>query len=142
MGHRGRKGRDFNEWLQDFILYQKNGYVPNEFQTPEGRCLGEWYTKVKSGRHKITEEQRAILTAHHFDWQYHKIRRPFEAWFQDFLKYNQNGLVSMNFVTPEGNKLGIWVSNVRQGKIKLTEEQKDCLNQHGFCWNARKKQRK
>jgi hypothetical protein len=41
--------------------------------------------------------------------------------------------------------LAIWVMNVRQGKIKLNEEQKQILNAMGFAWdiaeiNASKRQ--
>ena len=51
-------------------------------------------------------------------------RRTFEEWFEDFIRYNENGSVPFKYISSEGYALGQWVNNIRAGRYKLTEEQK------------------
>ncbi len=134
--------RTFEEWYKDFLKYNQNGSVPWRFITPEGNRLGHWVNKVRSGRAKLTSEQKEKLSQAGFRWE--KIRKPrkFEEWYEDFLKYNQNGYVPFDFITPEGNKLGQWVQSIRSGGTKHTCAQEQMLNDVNFIWAMQRKHRK
>ena len=79
-----------------------------------------------------------MLNDVNFIWVMQRNSRKFEEWYEDFLKYNQNGSVPVKFITPEGKKLGIWVNNVRSGDIRLTADQKQLLKDANFVWALRK----
>ena len=128
------KQRTFDEWFVDFVRYNKGGNVERKFVTPEGHRLGSWVNCIRSGNIKVMEEQKKRLTESGFIWKVKSSHRKFEEWFADFMRYNEGGHVSTSYVTPEGYALGNWVSNVRKGSIKLTEEQKNRLTEAGFKW--------
>lgn len=132
-----RKTRKFEEWYEDFLKYNQNGYVPFDFITPEGNKLGQWVQSIRSGGIKLTCEQKQMLNDVNFIWVIQRNIRKFEEWYEDFLKYNQNGSVPVKFITPEGKKLGIWVNNVRSGGIRLTDDQKQLLNDANFVWSVK-----
>ena len=132
------KYRKFEEWFWDFLKYNQNGYVPFDFITPEGNKLGQWVQNIRSGGIKLTCAQEQMLNDVNFIWTMHRKYRKFEEWFWDFLKYNQDGYVPCDFITPEGNKLGNWVNNIRAGRIKLVDEQRQLLNDANFIWSLKK----
>lgn len=130
--------RTFDEWLQDFILYNKNGNVTYTFVTPEGHRLGNWVANVRIKKFQLTEEQIAVLNQHHFVWRIQIVERSFEEWFNDYLLYHDHGKVHKSFKTPEGYSLGLWVENIRYGKTKITEAQRELLTQNEFRWKKPK----
>ena len=132
-----KSGRTFDEWFADFVSYNKNGDVQQTYVTPEGNRLGNWVKKIRKGEYEVTEEQRKRLIEAGFVWEV-KSRRTFDEWFADFVRYNENGNVKTTYVTPEGNRLGSWVNNVRAGTIKLTDEQRKRMNDVGFVWQAKR----
>ena len=127
--------RTFDEWLTDFVRYNKNGNVKITYVTPEGYALGRWVIRIRAGLLKITEEQKKRLNEVGFNWKA-EVGRTFEDWLVDFIRYNHNGNVAANYVTPEGNKLGQWIHNIRAGKYKLTESQKRLMTEVGFRWKG------
>ena len=130
--------RTFEEWYKDFLKYNQNGSVTARFITSEGNKLGQWVRSVRAGCIKLTCEQKQMLNDVNFIWVMQRNSRKFEEWYEDFLKYNQNGSVPVKFITPEGKKLGIWVNNVRSGDIRLTDDQKQLLKDANFVWALRK----
>ena len=137
-----RKNRKFEEWYEDFLKYNQNGSVPVKFITPEGNKLGKWANNIRAGHIRLTDYQKQLLNDANFAWAMQRKPCKFEEWYEDFLKYNKNGSVPCNFTTPEGNKLGYWVNNVRSGCVKLTSEQKEKLSLAGFRWEKMRKPRK
>ena len=131
------KKRTFDEWFADFVRYNENGNVKDTYVTPEGNRLGLWARGIRQGKYRVTEEQRKRLIEAGFVWEV-KSRRTFDEWFADFVRYNENGNVKTTYVTPEGNRLGSWVNNVRAGTIKLTDEQRKRMNDVGFVWQAKR----
>ena len=134
--------RTFEEWYKDFLKYNQNGYVPVKFITPKGNKLGRWVRSVRLGEIKLTCEQKQLLNDVNFIWTKQRKSRKFEEWYEDLLKYSQNGYVPFDFITPEGNKLGQWVQNIRSGGIKLTCAQEQMLNDVNFIWTMPRKYRK
>ena len=100
--------------------------------------MGQWVCKVRRGQVKLTDEQIEKLDKAGFLWKKIRKRRSFDEWLIDFIMYNQNGSVPGGFVTPEGNRLGDWVHNIRSGLIKLTAEQKQMLKDANFVWSLKK----
>ena len=133
--------RTFEEWYEDFLKYNQNGSVPGGFVTPEGNKLGTWIQRVRAGDTKLTSEQKQMLKNVNFVWTIKGKYRRFDEWLWDFLKYTQNGYVPRDFITPEGNRLGIWIHNIRSGQLKLTAEQKQMLDDADFVWSVRKGRR-
>lgn len=133
-----KKLRSFDEWFEEFKEYNQDGYVPWNFETPNGNKLGQWVCKVRRGQVKLTDEQIEKLDKAGFLWKKIRKRRSFDEWLIDFIMYNQNGSVPGGFVTPEGNRLGDWVHNIRSGLIKLTAEQKQMLKDANFVWSLKK----
>lgn len=135
------KKRSFEDWLEDYKLYNVNGYVSLNFITPAGYRLGAWVKNVRYSRYGLTQKQRKLLSKAGFIWRNERYRpnnRSFEEWLEDFRRYNVNGNVAANYVTPDNQKLGNWVSNVRNGGYRLTEEQKKRLTDAGFVWQAKR----
>ena len=132
--------RTFEEWLTDFVRYNENGNVKQTYVTPEGHKLGNWVQCIRNGEYRVTEEQKKRLNEVGFKWKA-KVGRTFEDWLVDFIRYNHNGNVAANYVTPEGNKLGQWVHNIRIGNYKLTDEQRKRLNDAGFMWRFKRVRR-
>jgi len=131
------KHRTFSEWLEDFVRYNEDGDVKRRYITPEGYALGTWVSNIRAGNFKLTEEQKRSLTEAGFKWNgKEKAKRTFEEWFDDYVRYNKDGLVPESYITPEGYRLGKWVSNVREGNNKLTDEQKRRLKKAGFRWKG------
>ena len=133
-----KEKRKFEKWYMDFFKYSKDGSLPAKFITPEGYKLGRWIRNVRSGSIKLTVAQKQMLNNTNFVWSMQREFRKFEEWYKDFLKYNQNGSVPVKFITPEGNKLGNWVNNIRAGRIKLVDEQRQLLNDANFIWSLKK----
>lgn len=131
------KHRAFEEWLAEFVRYNQDGDVAQRFVTPDGYRLGSWVHSVRNGKYRLTESQKQQLNEVGFRWKGMSWRkRTFNEWFEDFVKYNKNGDVVQKFVTPDGYKLGSWVHSVRNDRYRLTETQKQRLNEVGFRWKG------
>lgn len=128
--------REFNEWLQDFIKYNQDGDVSQKFVTPEGHHLGNWVNNMRINRYRMPWEEKRLLDEAGFKWKTERVRT-FKEWYWDFVKYNQDGYVPQKFVTPEGYKLGAWVSGVRRSLRKISNEERMLLTEAGFDWSSR-----
>ena len=62
----------------------------------------------------------------------------FEEYLREFDLYNQNGNVPTGFVSPSGLRLGAWVVRIRNGRYKLTPEQRSLLEERGFRWKGKR----
>lgn len=66
--------------------------------------------------------------------------RYFDKFYEQLMEYREsNGDLCVNsrFMTDDGYRLGARVTAIRNGRIKLTEEQKDILNSINFVWNGK-----
>jgi len=59
-------------------------------------------------------------------------RRKFHEWLPIFKTYNVKGRVSRSYVTPEGDRLGVWVEYVDKVYDRLSEEKKKMLEDVGY----------
>ena len=144
----------FDAYLAEFVLYSDDGDMRKDFISPSGMMLGLWVQRVRSGAVILTEERRAKLDAVNFKW--HSQRGPrktkpekprraigrtgvfFEEYLREFDLYNQNGNVPTTFISPSGMRLGAWVARIRNGRYKLTTEQRRLLEERGFKWRMKR----
>lgn len=129
-----KRYRSMDEWIADFVKYNKDGYISSGFVTPEGYSLGSKMSYIRSHLEILTKEQVDLLNTNNFNWNKSNTTRSFAEWFRDFVTYQEDGTVPYYFVTPEGNALGLWAARVREGTYKITDEQRECLNQYNFVW--------
>lgn len=64
-----------------------------------------------------------------------------EAFYEMALIYaeysDENGYLPTSFVTPAGNKIGLWGHNIRQGRIRVTPERAKILKTIKFMWSPK-----
>ena len=127
--------------LQEYKKRHGHVMVPQSYQTPDGFKLGIWVSNQRSrkSRGNLSREQIAKLNEYGFVWG-----AILFAWdsalihLQEFKKQHGHVVVPKNYQTPDGFKLGIWVSGQRSRKSrgKLSIEQIAKLNEYGFVWDA------
>ena len=121
-----------------------------QFKESEGHCLvpathklggfrlGQWVMHQRIAKDSISTERKQRLDALSFIWD------PLtEQWEEGFSKLLQFKETEGHCRVPhgyklEGFKLGIWVSNQRANKDKLSPERKQRLADIGFIWDASK----
>ncbi len=144
-----------NSWETNFAAAQKyyeehgNLDMPAKYITEDGLRLGAWISNLRSwesaGLHPkyLSAERRKMLEDLGMIWN--KLNHVWERNFaaaEKFYKENGHLQVPAKYVSPDGIKLGNWISylkNVRIGKQKrgaaLTEEQIARLDSIGMSWN-------
>lgn len=126
-----KNGFDFNKFWAHFAIY---GNVIQSFICPDGYRLGYYEMRIKDLSVNITDEQRQLLLEHNFSW-----KRNFHFKFQEFYEYfKQYKNVQINFVTPDGYRLGYLESRIRLGALKLADYQKQILDEAGFNWGVKR----
>lgn len=92
------------------------------------------YQKEKEKlQRKIEEEQNGRLK---------KKYKTFEDWLDTFDFWNIDGYVPVEFITPQGERLGKWAAQIRYSQRKITEQQKEELNKRNFRWRVSQEERK
>jgi superfamily II DNA or RNA helicase len=123
------------EHLQVFVKNHKHCRVPAQYKTADGYRLGSW---VVTQRHRdaLSTEQKARLDALGFDWDPHTNRweEGFE-YLQAFVQEHKHCLVTIGYRSPDGYRLGTWVSKQRLSRDNLSAERKERLDALGFDWD-------
>ena len=129
--------------------YQETGNlkIPKSYVTPDGLTLGSWIVtqrKVRTGTAAgaLTEEKIKKLDAIGMIWDVNS-----QSWenaingLRTYHAEHGNVEVKARYVTPDGFRLGRWVSNLR-AKVKrlgieqaLSKEQQKQLAELGMVWN-------
>lgn len=141
-------------FLKSALLYAQycdcNGYLSIRFITPDGKKIGLWAHNLRQGRIKVTTERAKILKKINFLWDVEKYleeqrhlnkelkrkRKTFDEWLEIFDEWSQNGYIPADFVTPKGENVGRWAARIRFGRLTITKEQKEKLDERGFVWNV------
>jgi len=137
-----------SEWKGNFqrlrAYAEKHDHVlvPTLYRTPDGFNLGNWVKmqRVAKSKGRLSTEQINKLDECGFVWD--AIQFAWDSAFQNLQEYKlQHGhvLVPHLYETPDGFKLGSWVSMQRFAKSKgrLSRERIAKLDECGFVWNAR-----
>jgi superfamily II DNA or RNA helicase len=124
------------EHLQAFVNEHKYCLVPRGYKSPDGYQLGNWVSNQRQSQHKLSSEQKARLDALGSDWD--PITRQWEEGFghlQAFVREHKHCRVSQKSISPDGYRLGQWVSVQRGLKARLSIERKERLDALGFDWD-------
>lgn len=140
-------------WEQNYQAakeyYQQYGdlKVPPGYVTQTGLALGTWIHMMRQARANqrtaiVTPERIARLDAIGMIWAVTSDQ--WEKNYQEATNYyytHGNLLVPQRYVSPNGIKLGYWISHLRtarrgSGKGSLTEEQIQRLDLIGMAWDA------
>jgi lysozyme family protein len=98
--------------------------------------LGQWVSVQRLSQDKLSNDRKAQLNALGFDWAPHDT-----AWeeglehFRAFVNEHKHCLVPADYKSPDGYKLGRWVTRRRFRKDTLSPEQIEILDALGFDWN-------
>lgn len=129
-------GAEFIAEYRYFVASHKTKNVPISYVAPNGYKLGARVRSLRSGRMKITPEQRAELDELGFVWEVrgHLIK---EYLIQLRLYRDKFGSanVPMNFVTDNGYPLGQKTKLIRTGGIATTISEIESLEKLGFIWD-------
>ncbi len=129
--------------LTQFLEEEKHLNVKQKYVCTDNYPLGQWVACVRSGRAKISEQQKQQLNELGFVWNAKKVF-DFDTFLAHFVEYKQRyhtAKVDMNkggYVCSDGYKLGKKVDCIRTGHIRLNDKQKQILDELGFVWNAKK----
>mmetsp|Transcript_9882 Transcript_9882/g.12399 ORF Transcript_9882/g.12399 Transcript_9882/m.12399 type:complete len:121 (+) Transcript_9882:253-615(+) len=101
---------------------------------------------IKSNEIKLTEQQNHRLKAVAFPFSLRRVRkrRTFEQDIQDLIQFKQKfGHTAVPDDYDNSSAFTNRINAIRWGRISLTAEQRQALNDIGFAWTAeeRKKQR-
>lgn len=115
--------------------------IPATYVTEDGISLGAWYRSVRNQYRDgtLSAERRRKLEDIGIQWKPVRAR----GWLQYYELAEQyyraygNLNVSADYETPEGIKLGVWISGQRYGlkKGRVTAEQKRMLDEIGMEWD-------
>ena len=142
----------WEQYYQAAVRYQGahgNLLVPKRYITPEGLSLGSWIStqrSVRSGRvpGNLSESQIMRLDALGMVWQ-NRLEVAWEDAFAHAAAYKEeygNLLVPAQYLSPDGFRLGRWISNLRQQRANgerkglLTAKRIAKLDFLGMAWNA------
>ena len=122
--------------LKEF--YQQNGHVEvnEKYITAYGLKLGMYVQKIRSGRYRLSDDEKALIDEMGFRWKYtskshHSFEEVYEA-LQEYYKLHQDLKVPYGYVTDKGLRLGRAVHSIRYGYRKTTEEEKEKLRALGL----------
>ena len=116
-------------------------HVPRDYVTDDGIKLGLWVNNQRNAkrRGKLSEEQVKQLEELGFVWnvydeQWQQMLRRLATYKSDYGHVH----VPQDYVTDDGIKLGLWVTNQRTAKLRVrhSEEQVKQLEELGFVWNV------
>lgn len=133
--------------------YRENGHlnVPKNYDTPEGIHLGQWLCTqralYRNSRYHLSPDQIERLESIGMQWQRHEDQRwdmNYEAAAR-FYEAHGHLRVAARYETPEGLKLGRWITNIRQkyhasSSGALTEEQIRQMEAIGMVWDENEAQ--
>ncbi len=128
--------------------YRQNGdlNVPCNYRSADGIALGQWIVNQRAYRndpkrqHILTDERIQRLDAIGMVWNTEDAR--WDTCYEAARRYyeeNGNLLIPRKYVTEDGIKLGLWISNLRNNYRKdstnyLTPKRIKALNAIGMLW--------
>lgn len=137
-----RKRFDFDTYLRHFEEYVStfgNSYITTRYVSPDNYTLGNRTKYIRMGVTVLTQEEKEILNRMGFCWENPKDKFDFERFYQEYVNYqrkhNSNSISTHTVV--DGYPLGSYISAIRKGTKKLTDEQIKMLDEIGFVWNAK-----
>ncbi len=131
--------------LAQYATLHGNARVPAGYVTPEGYKLGNWASNQRKPRAKnhLSQDRTERLESLP-GWSWDILSEQWEERFRQLKKYvnlHGNARVPSVYATPDGYKLGSWVSGQRKSKNQLNQ---DCIERleslPGWLWDVLSKQ--
>jgi hypothetical protein len=126
-------------WEEGFsclkVFKQREGHCRASAKYKEnGYPLGQWIGVQRLNKDALSDERRQRLNELGFIWDGTPWEQGFEH-LQAFVKEHKHCRVPTEYKSPDGYKLGQWVSNKRLSQDKLSHERKARLDALGFDWD-------
>ena len=132
----------WNFWyglLQTYIEENGDALVPAKYITPNGYKLGQWISDQRKHKGKLSSNRIEKLE-NIKDWEWDALEAQWNQGFSYLKKYieeNNSALVPAKYITPNGYKLGQWISDQRKHKGKLSSNRIEKLeNIKDWEWDA------
>lgn len=131
----------FDEVIDLLKEYQKEHgdlLIPVKYCTIRGVKLGAIVHSIRSGKRKITVEEKGKLDGLGFVWKVNPKISFDEVMklLEEYKRVHGNLYVHEKYCTANGIKLGSIVHSIRCGKRKTTEDEKAKLDELGFTWKC------
>ena len=135
-------GRRHSNNFSAYVNQHGNANVPKRYVTPDGFKLGTWVSGQRYNKSKNLLSQDRIERLEALPgWSWDLLTEQWEEGFeqlQSYVKQHGNARVPWKYVTPDGFKLGNWVSSQRKNKSKnlLSQDRVERLEAlPGWSWD-------
>jgi superfamily II DNA or RNA helicase len=133
----------WNFWfglLETFIEQEGHCSPPALYKTFDGYRLGSWINYQRTNKNKILPERKARLETLQ-DWVWDAVAELWEEGFRylkEFAQREGHSLVSSSYKSPDGYRLGQWLSTQRTKKSIMSPERRVRLEElTGWNWIGR-----
>ena len=114
--------------------------VPQSYTTEDGIHLGNIVSCIRMETRKVSAEEKVILDGLGFVWKMKARRLSFKdviMLLQEYKEKYGDCLVPWSYTTEDGVRLGKVVVNIRSGNRKVSEDEKEMLDNLGFVWKIK-----
>jgi hypothetical protein len=130
---------DWNEAYRKLAAFKdREGHsrVPQK-HWEDGIKLGSWVSDQRKSKHSLSSEKSQMLEELGFVWD--AFADAWEQWFELLQGFHaREGHCNVpQHHRESGRKLGLWVSNQRVQKEKLSDERRARLDAIGFVWSVK-----
>lgn len=132
---------EFEDFYQRLIKYKEefgDCKVLVRYKTEDGYALGMKVASIRQDNINLSKEQKELLNKLGFIWDAKNIF-DFEGFYKRLVEYkNEFGdcKVPVFYKCKDNYKLGDKIKNIRKGDIRLSDDQKEQLNELGFVWKV------
>jgi hypothetical protein len=113
---------DAYEQLETYVKENGDAKVPQSYITPQGLNLGNWVGMQRGFKSKNNlNSDRLELLESLPGWSWNARRDKWEYCFEklsEYIQKNGNAKVPFDHITMDGTKLGVWVTGLRQRKLR------------------------
>lgn len=115
--------------------------VPRTYVSEKGVALGAWIARQRQARKNgcsLTEEQISQLDGLGMIWDVgDELWRKYYAAARDYRQAHGDLDVPASYLSPEGVRLGEWISAIRKKRESLTGIQRQALDGLGMLWDGK-----
>lgn len=145
---RGMQDSNFKRYYNCIKRYYDthgNCNIPQLYIDENGENVGNMVTYLRTFKNRLNKEQIQLLDEINFAWNVKNHMTSFEEFCRlhdEFKAQHGHCIIPVRYKTKSKVLLGAIANNFRQGKRKLTDEQKAVLDSIGFSWEKRKRKMK